>query len=209
MKVYSIDVHVAATAYVKARTAQEAWEKVRALQDCSPTILDHDGDVEVSGRMFSDPDLPEVSLSPAMTIKEPYGKGADDMEEQHADAPAFTLDEAQEIFRTAPTLVNALVYIDVARGYFEDEMVQWKTLRAAYDEAVPKVIGQRVRFAYPEHFVTLPDYSAHRGQIVTVTSEDDDCDDECAPMFKIKADDGWTGTAWADELEAVKMEDAA
>jgi hypothetical protein len=111
------------------------------------------------------------------------------------------LDTAQDDFHAAPSLHTALDYINVARCYFEDEMVQWETLRAAYDEAIPYVVGQRVRFAYPIEFTTMPDYSAHRNQPVTVTAEDKDCDDECAPMFKIAADDGWTGTAWADELE--------
>jgi hypothetical protein len=114
-----------------------------------------------------------------------------------------TLDQAQDTFRAAPSLTTALAYIDTARGYFEDEMVQWETLRAAYDEAVPLVVGKRLRFAYPQEFTTLPEYTAHRGQIVTVTGEADDADPECQPMLRIAADDGWTGTAWPDELEEI------
>ena len=66
-------------------------------------------------------------------------------------------------------------------------------------------IGKRYRFAYPEAFVTLPEYSAHRGQPVTVVRlcdpEADQVDPECMPVYVIRADDGWTGHADASELE--------
>ena len=63
--------------------------------------------------------------------------------------------------------------------------------------------GTRARFNYPEAFVTLPDYSAHRGQTVRVLRQltDDECDPECQPMFEIEAQDGWKGRADASELE--------
>lgn len=81
MKVYAIDVQICATAYIRAENKTEAREKVRALRGASPTILvtdtgarpilqdlDHAGDVPISGRRLDDPKLPDVSLSPAMTI---------------------------------------------------------------------------------------------------------------------------------------------
>lgn len=66
--VYSVDVMVGATAYIRAYDAEEARQKAQALSQQSPQILDHDGEVEVSGLRYDDPDLPDVSLSPAMTI---------------------------------------------------------------------------------------------------------------------------------------------
>ena len=69
--------------------------------------------------------------------------------------------------------------------------------------AAPRIkIGGRYRFDYPAAFTTLPDYTAHAGQAVTVLRQltDAECDPECQPMFEIKADDGWTGCADGDEL---------
>lgn len=70
-------------------------------------------------------------------------------------------------------------------------------------------IGGRYIFAYPEEFSTLPDYSAHRGVVVTVLRK---CTDKEADpifedgfvldrMYQVKADDGWEGQAWDSELE--------
>ena len=71
MKVFSIDVLVFATAYVKAKSQAEAFEIVeRAFKDY--TYLDkgvpQGSEVEFSDACFSDPDLPTVSLSAAATI---------------------------------------------------------------------------------------------------------------------------------------------
>lgn len=69
------------------------------------------------------------------------------------------------------------------------------------------LIGQRYRFAYPKGFTTMPEYSAHRGQTVTVTRPLSA--DEAQPpipeegitqMYEIQADDGWVGHAWEEEL---------
>lgn len=68
MNIYSIDVQVCATAYIRANNEKEARKVAEGLQDSSPDILDAGGDVEVSGLAFDNPDLPDVSLSPAMTI---------------------------------------------------------------------------------------------------------------------------------------------
>ena len=81
MKLFSIDVQVWATAYVKAETAKEAFEIAKGLKWSSPIILDSEGDVEVSGLPYDDEDLPDVSLSPAMTIHGP--KDGDVPEEVH------------------------------------------------------------------------------------------------------------------------------
>lgn len=70
---YSIDIKVVATAYIKADSEEEALEKVKGL---------HLDGIEVSGdiiseRQFDDPDLPEISLSPAMTLYEPIDDHAE------------------------------------------------------------------------------------------------------------------------------------
>lgn len=66
-------------------------------------------------------------------------------------------------------------------------------------------IGQSYRFDYPVEFTTLLDYSAHRGQLVTVLRET--TPDEADPpevsgggqMYWVVATDGWKGVA--DECE--------
>lgn len=59
-------------------------------------------------------------------------------------------------------------------------------------------------FYYPEHFETLPDYTAHRLQIVQVIRPltRDEYDFEGEAMFLVRAVDGWEGHAWRTELQA-------
>jgi len=68
MNVYSIDLKVCATVYIKASSAAEALDKARKLTMRSFAIMDNDGDVPLSGLKYDDPNLPEISASPAMTI---------------------------------------------------------------------------------------------------------------------------------------------
>lgn len=67
------------------------------------------------------------------------------------------------------------------------------------------MIGEKRRFDYPAAFTSLPAYTDHSGQIVTIVRQltDEECNPECQPMYEIKADDGWVGHAFGDELEAV------
>jgi len=62
-----------------------------------------------------------------------------------------------------------------------------------------------IKFNYPIEFTTLPDYSAHRGQLVEIVRQltNDECDPECQPSYLIRASDGWEGCASADELELI------
>ena len=69
------------------------------------------------------------------------------------------------------------------------------------------------RFNYPKEFVTLPDYTAHAGQIVEVIRpakpthkfpDGGEYDWEGEAMFIVRASDGWEGMVWKDEL--VKVE---
>jgi hypothetical protein len=67
--------------------------------------------------------------------------------------------------------------------------------------------GRKYRFAYPPEFVTLPDYTAHAGQMVTVIRPLRDGEEYDGPaaglerMYEVKAADGWTGHAWQSELQ--------
>lgn len=70
MKVYSLDVKVWATAYIKANNEEEALRKAKTLAGAYINEQDGIGEVEISGLSYNNPELPEISLSPAMTIGE-------------------------------------------------------------------------------------------------------------------------------------------
>ena len=70
------------------------------------------------------------------------------------------------------------------------------------------MINQKMIFNYPREFVTLPEYSARRGQeviVLDVLIDGKDYDREGGEsMFRIKASDGWIGFAWISELDFIK-----
>lgn len=69
MPLYRVDTRICATAYVKADTAEEALEVVRQLEGLGLELKEQGRcDVPITGALFDDDDLPDVSLSPAMTI---------------------------------------------------------------------------------------------------------------------------------------------
>ena len=61
-------------------------------------------------------------------------------------------------------------------------------------------IGKSFVFDYPQEFVTLPEYSAHRGHVVTVVSLTEPGDEETEPVLKFRCADGWSGEAFDSEL---------
>lgn len=67
-KVYRVEMKLVATAYIKATSPSAAMKIARRLRNQCPMVNDHGGDIPISGQKFDDPTLPEVSLSPAMTI---------------------------------------------------------------------------------------------------------------------------------------------
>jgi hypothetical protein len=71
MNLYSIEMRVVATAYIKANNATEAMAKAKMLHGDGLEVADAGSEVAICGMRYSDPNLPEVSLSPAMTIWEP------------------------------------------------------------------------------------------------------------------------------------------
>jgi len=75
MPVYSIDLKVAATAYVRADTKEQA---IAALKDeiCYPRGSEI-FDLQISDARLDSADLPNISLSPAMTVWGPWGSWSD------------------------------------------------------------------------------------------------------------------------------------
>ena len=75
MNVYSIDVKIVATAYIKAKDEEEA-RRIFAdnfAADCGGELPTSDGsdtccNIDVTGRSYDDPELPDASLSPAITF---------------------------------------------------------------------------------------------------------------------------------------------
>lgn len=88
MNLYSIEMKLCATAYIKANTPAEALAKAQALKDLSPILEAGEGDVEISGRQFDDPELPGVSFSPAMNIHGPF--------DDHVELAAEDIPEPEE-----------------------------------------------------------------------------------------------------------------
>lgn len=65
------------------------------------------------------------------------------------------------------------------------------------------MIGTRQRFHYPNFGTpdTLPEYTAHSGQMVTVIAlVPEHLNETGEPLFSVQADDGWRGTAFQSEL---------
>ena len=73
MSIYQIDLKVAATAYIRANSKEEA---IQALKDEIGRGCDY-ADLEISGLRLSHPELPDISLSPAMTVLGPFGPWSD------------------------------------------------------------------------------------------------------------------------------------
>ena len=69
-KLWGVDVIVYATAYIRAGSADEALTIARGLKR-SVIEVEGDGDLAVLDLSYDDPDLPDVSLSPAMTVAGP------------------------------------------------------------------------------------------------------------------------------------------
>lgn len=78
MNLYQIDVRIVATAYIRAKSAKEARQIANdEFKDTTLTLSDDGAEVdegpEVCGLPFDHPDLPDVSLSPCMTLAGPIG----------------------------------------------------------------------------------------------------------------------------------------
>ena len=67
-----------------------------------------------------------------------------------------------------------------------------------------KIIGDKYRFTYPDYGTPdgHPDYTTHSGQTVTVVRQL--TGNTQPPMYEIKAEDGWTGSACGRELRHIK-----
>jgi hypothetical protein len=65
-------------------------------------------------------------------------------------------------------------------------------------------VGKKYIFDYPNGFTTLPEYSKHRLQEVTVLGmvPESDKDSEVETMYYMQAVDGWKGEAFESELIA-------
>jgi hypothetical protein len=61
-------------------------------------------------------------------------------------------------------------------------------------------IGNSFVVNYPQEFVTLPEYSEHRGHLVTVISLTEPGDDDSEPVWRFRCVDGWIGEAFDGEL---------
>jgi hypothetical protein len=61
-------------------------------------------------------------------------------------------------------------------------------------------IGKSFVFNYPQEFVTLPEYSEHRGHVVTIIGLAEPGDEDTEPVWTFRCADGWNGEAFDSEL---------
>jgi hypothetical protein len=73
MPIYRQDIKLYATVYVRADDADDAAGKIAGLHLQALEFFDDAGanDVPISDKGYTDPELPDISLSPAMTIHGP------------------------------------------------------------------------------------------------------------------------------------------
>lgn len=84
MPIYSITVTVYATAYIRAASPHEAKAKALALENHVLEVEDVGSEVAISALKLNDLELPDISLSPAMTV---IGPDKDDLPELVEAAP--------------------------------------------------------------------------------------------------------------------------
>ncbi|NEI71013.1 hypothetical protein GR212_15650 [Rhizobium lusitanum] len=69
MPVFQTDVLICTVAYVKAKSKSEAYRKLIAHDETSVEFRNQViNEIEVSGLPIDSPDLPELSISPYMTV---------------------------------------------------------------------------------------------------------------------------------------------
>lgn len=67
-KLFRVEAMIAASLYIKADSEAEAVAKAKTAVDCGLEVSDAGSEIEISGLMFDDPELPEISFTPAMTV---------------------------------------------------------------------------------------------------------------------------------------------
>ena len=73
MNLYSVEIQLCATAYIKAKSPEEAFYMAQGLGKLDLELAeDHCAEVPISGQHYDDEDLPPISLSPCMTIYGPW-----------------------------------------------------------------------------------------------------------------------------------------
>ncbi|TGT64038.1 MULTISPECIES: hypothetical protein [unclassified Mesorhizobium] len=88
MNLYSIELKICATAYIKAETEEAALAKAKELVgDGIELREDEYAELPISGKRYDDEDLPDVSLSPAMTIDSLWSENVELAEEDEPNAP--------------------------------------------------------------------------------------------------------------------------
>lgn len=98
MNLYSIDIKICATAYIKAESEEEAMKIAKEqLADTGMELPDNLDWLElpITGKEFDSPDLPDVSLSPAMTLYGPWRGDEQPVEMVEEDLPEAEDEEGE------------------------------------------------------------------------------------------------------------------
>jgi hypothetical protein len=95
MPIYSKELWICATAYIRADNEQQAEEKLRTLHLATLEVAEQDGGVCVSGAPYDDPELPELSLSPAMSVYADNGYYTDGADNPTHQLPELAYDDSE------------------------------------------------------------------------------------------------------------------
>ncbi|MEQ1950890.1 hypothetical protein [Mesorhizobium sp. CN2-181] len=88
MNLYSLDIKICATAYIKAETEEEALAIAQGMTDSIELQTDEEKEIAISGRQYDDPDLPDISISPAITFHGPWNEGGSDISLSEENIPS-------------------------------------------------------------------------------------------------------------------------
>ena len=78
MNIYSVDIRIWATTYVRAKSQAEAFRIARGLTGTSIELRDDPHtNIPICGCEFDNPDLPDISLSPIITLSKPFRPSLD------------------------------------------------------------------------------------------------------------------------------------
>lgn len=161
MNVFSIQVPIHATLYVRAQDEDEAMRLAReACMDAALEISTRStGDIEISGLEYADPELPDVSFSPAMTVGEIEDQTPELVEEGVIeDIPAPPAPGQGICINPRPerTVKNEVFYLD--------DTVEGRDWPALCEGGEPPAVGYYVErdsgFGGP--FATAAEASAYR-----------------------------------------------
>lgn len=219
MKIYGINIDIVATAYIRANSPEEAMKIAVGLRLSCPTILGrnangHDGEVEISGMQYDNPNLPDISLSPAMTINGPTTGATPDMVHDEDDPHDYEMLASEAGYELKENCVLNKGFYCVLAGDRDNAPTTYPTANEAWeaccrDNGLVPSESPAIRLAFKTTFEQHKDRDGQPFTVIRRITEanwtDADkaiYDAETLPMYQIEFSDGTRIDAWPEEVEA-------